>query len=313
MPCYCGSSSGAIWSPPLFNLYIRQLPTVVKHSLIVGYADDHSLLKIIADKSDCITATSDLNCDLAALYHFGQSWQIKFAPNKTSSLIVSLKHDLQSLPHPPLFLNDSVIPETSSVRVLGFTFDSLLTWEPHIVNILNRGKQRASQLYCCRSLLTSQDLSLMYKSWIRPALEYGNILYAGAAFTHLQRLDRLQSRMEHTCCSHFQSLLHRRNASIIGLVCRLLAGEGRGNLQNYCPPFRDVDNTRRQSTRLHAWDPAAHLRFIDPTDFKTLDRFRRSWQVVAVHLWNNLPPDLLLTGATCGWRAVLKQAQRHVL
>ena len=158
----------------------------------------------------CITTASDLNCDLAALYHFGQSLQIKFAPisydNKTFSLIISLKRDLQLLPHPPLFLDGSVIPETSTVRVLGFTFDSLLTWEPHIVSILNRGKQRASQLYCCRSLLTSQDLSLMYKSWICPALEYGSILYAGAASTHLQRLDCLQSRIEQTCSSHFQSL-----------------------------------------------------------------------------------------------------------
>ena len=115
-----------------------------------------------------------------------------------------------------------------------------------------------------------------------------------------------------TPAAHTQSLLHRCNASIIGLVCRLLAGEGRGNLQNYCPLFRDVDNTHHQSTHLHAWDPTLHLRFIDPTDFRTLDRFRHSWQVVAVHLWNNLLPDLLLTGATCGWCAILKQAQRQV-
>ena len=124
--------------------------------MVVGYADDHSLLKIIPDKTDHVAAASDLNCDLAALYHFGgQSWQIKFAPNKTFSLIISLKRDLQLLPHPPLFLDGSVIPETSTVRVLGFTlnFDSLLTWEPHIVYILNRGKQRASQLYCCRGNL----------------------------------------------------------------------------------------------------------------------------------------------------------------
>ena len=38
-----GILQGAIWSPLLFNLYIRLLPSVVKHSLVVGYADDHTL------------------------------------------------------------------------------------------------------------------------------------------------------------------------------------------------------------------------------------------------------------------------------
>ena len=94
--------------------------------------------------------------------------------------------------------------------------------------MLNHGKQKVSQLYRCRSLLTSQDLCLMYKSWIRPTLEYGNILYSGAALSHLQRLDNLQAQIEHTCCSTFQPLLHRHNAAIIGFVCRLLAGEGGG-------------------------------------------------------------------------------------
>ena len=82
-------------------------------------------------------------------------------------------------------------------------------------------------------------------------------------------------------------------------------------ISDYCPQFCHV-GFRRQSNRLHTWDSAAHLRFIDPCNFKTLDRFRRSWQVAAVQLWNSLPPDLLLTGATCGWRSILKQAQRQI-
>ena len=198
----------------------------MEHSLIVGYADDHSLLKIIPNKTDQTEAASDLNCDLAALYRFGLTWKIKFAPNKTCSLLISLKHDLQPSPHPPLFLNNSIIPETSIAQIFGFTFDSLLTWELHIVIMLNHGKQRVSQLYRCRSLLTSQDLCLMYTSWICPTLEYGNILYCGAALSHLQHLDNLQTRIECTCCSTFQYLLHRHDAAIIGFVYRHLAGEG---------------------------------------------------------------------------------------
>ena len=46
-PITVGVPQGAIWPPTLFNLYICLLPTVVKHSLIVGYTGDHTLLKII--------------------------------------------------------------------------------------------------------------------------------------------------------------------------------------------------------------------------------------------------------------------------
>ena len=89
-----GVPQGTVWSPALFNLYIRLLPTVIKHSLIVGYADDHSLLKIISDKTDLTAAASDLNYDLASLCHFGLTWHITFAPNKPSSLLISLKRNL---------------------------------------------------------------------------------------------------------------------------------------------------------------------------------------------------------------------------
>ena len=46
----------------------------MKHCLIVGYADDDTLLKIIIipDKSDHVTAASQLNDDLEAISQFGK-------------------------------------------------------------------------------------------------------------------------------------------------------------------------------------------------------------------------------------------------
>ena len=57
-----------------------------------------------------------------------------------------------------MIINDIIIPETNSINVLGFTFDSSLTWEPRISDMLGRAKQRADQLYCCCSLLSEQDI-----------------------------------------------------------------------------------------------------------------------------------------------------------
>ena len=169
---------------------------MVKHSLVVAYADDHTLLKIIPDKSERLTAESQLNDDLEAISQFGRLWQIRFSPNKTYSLLISLKRDLFPSPHCPLTMDDTIILETSSIKVLGFHFDSLLTWEPQISDILGCARRGAGQLYCCCSLLTQNNMCTVYKSWIRPTLVYGNILYSGAATTHLHHLDALQSRIE---------------------------------------------------------------------------------------------------------------------
>ena len=67
---------------------------------------------------------------------------------------------------------------------LRFKFNSLLTWEPQIIDILGRATQWAGQLYHCHSFLTKQDMCTIYKSWIHPTLEYASILYSGAANTH---------------------------------------------------------------------------------------------------------------------------------
>ena len=208
------------------------------YQVVVGYADDHTLLTTIPQKDNCVTAAAQLNTDLAALYEYGCHWNIKFAPLKTFSLVVSLKSDISN--HPPLFLDGIQIPKVSSVKVLGFVFDSSLTWQKHINHVLSCEKQRLHQLYRCWSIFGCDSIATLYKSWIRPVLEYGSILYSGAALSYLNGLDRLKAYVENMCGLAFSSLTTHYNASILGLTCHLLAGEGRGSLQSFCPKFKST-------------------------------------------------------------------------
>ena len=113
------------------------------------------------------------------------------------------------------------------------------------------------------------------------------------------------------CGLAFPSLTTRRNASILGLTCRLLAGEGRGSLQSFCSKFKSTSH--RASYWLHSFDPASHLRLQNPCNFCTLDRFHRSWQAVVVNLWDSIPADILLRGKNDGWRTVLKDIQKFIM
>ena len=109
----------------------------------------------------------------------------------------------------------------------------------------------------------------------------------------------------------FQPLSRRREVTVAGLVYCLLAGEGHGNLLVYCSQFCG-NQTHCWSHRLHSWYPAGRLRFINPCDFKTLDRFKCSWLAAAPAIWNRFSADMILRGEAYGWHTILQEVQRCI-
>ena len=82
--------------------------------------------------------------------------------------------------------------------------------------IISKTKQRLAQLCCSSSYLDSVGLSIMQKSFVRSCLEYGHLLYFGAAKGYLKHLDTLQCRAASICHSTFPSLEPCRHAAAIG-------------------------------------------------------------------------------------------------
>jgi len=90
-----GVPQGGVWSPILFNLYIRLLGNQVLHCDLFQYADDVTLMKVVRTKEERIKAAEEMNAVLHRVHLWGRPWNIKFGPSKCFSFF---KHDTDCLP-----------------------------------------------------------------------------------------------------------------------------------------------------------------------------------------------------------------------
>ena len=106
----------------------------------MSYADDSTLLKVIPTKDLRLSAAAEINADLCRVADWGRRWHIEFEPSKSNTICVSLKRDVEE--YPPLFMNDVLIRESKVLSILGFHFDSRLTWSYMIDSSVRRCRQR---------------------------------------------------------------------------------------------------------------------------------------------------------------------------
>ena len=102
------------------------------------------------------------------------------------------------------------------LKLVGFTFDSKMTMEPMVKKTSKKGRAKIAALFRLRPYLSSDNLELMYKAFVRSAMEYGSLEYMIAAPSNLQKLDRIQATAERLGGFKVESLESKRDASLIG-------------------------------------------------------------------------------------------------
>ena len=76
----------------------------------------------------------------------------------------------------PTFNNNNV-PETDSQKNLDVVLDNCLSFEDHLKMILNKINKTIGLLHKLHNILRRSVLLTIYKSLIRPHLNYGDIIY----------------------------------------------------------------------------------------------------------------------------------------
>ena len=79
--------------------------------------------------------------------------------------------------HPPIFFNNKPVQQVSSQKYLGLTVDTSLTFDKHIRAIPSKVSKSIGLLRKLSNCLPRSCLIAIYKSFVRPRLDYGDVMF----------------------------------------------------------------------------------------------------------------------------------------
>ena len=169
-----GVPQGSVLGPLLFLIYINDLPeNLVSVSKL--FADDTSLFSTVFDIKK---SSEDLNRDLSTIHNWAFQWKMVFNPDpnkQATEVIFSRKR--QNVNHPALCFNNTPVATASFQKHLGLILDEKLIFGHHLnekISKANKGIGLIRRLY---TYLPRKSLLNIYKAFIRPHLDYGDVIY----------------------------------------------------------------------------------------------------------------------------------------
>ena len=194
-PVNAGVPESSILGPTLFLLYINNLLDDVICNIAI-YADVTTLCSKCDQASDLwqqLELASELESDLRDAVDWGKKWLVDFNAGKTQLVSFDRSNNNGSI---DVKMDGSVLEEKSSFKMLGLTFSSKLDWGSYIISIAKTASKKIGALIRSMKFLSPEVALYLYKSTIRPCMEYCCHVWTGAPSYYLE----LQDCRSFTCC-----------------------------------------------------------------------------------------------------------------
>ena len=184
---HAGVPQGSILGPLLFLVYINDI-TLDIGSNIRLFADDTSVYIVV---DDSVTAAACIYTDLGRITQWAATWLVTFNPPKTESMLISRK--LNRNLHPTIFMQNVQITEVDSHKHLGIVFSHDYSWHKHIKYISEKVWTRINIMRKLKFQLDPKSLETIYIVFIRPLLEYGDVIWDNCTQYGKRELDKIQN------------------------------------------------------------------------------------------------------------------------
>ena len=168
-----GVPQGSILGPLFFLVYINDLTDLKCNAK--QFADDTSLFTLVEDPN---TAANDMNHDLKLIRQWAYDWKMSFNPDpKEQAVELIFSRKRIEIDHPVINFTDIPVKKVSEHKHLGIILDSKLSFSAHINAAISKTRKGIGLLKYLSKYLPRQTLSELYKLYVRPHLDYGDVIY----------------------------------------------------------------------------------------------------------------------------------------
>ena len=196
-----GVPQGSILGPLLFLIFINDITEGISSNIRL-FADDTTLFVTVDDHEQ---ASATLNCDLELLNAWAERWLVKFNAKKTKSMLFSNKRNPIT---PNLVFGNATLENVNEHTHLGLGLNTTLGLSSHIQTICDKANKRVDIMSRLSYKLDRKTLYIMYKSFIRPVMEYACVVWDGCTQVDANRLEAIQLRAGRIVCGAIRHTLH---------------------------------------------------------------------------------------------------------
>ncbi len=175
--------------PTLFIYFINDLPKVVHNAKIKIFADDTKVYNSVNNPEN----VNHLQKAIDELHLWTQEWLLKFNKEKCKILHLGKNNDKNNY-----FVgthNERVLlEETCLEKDLGIYIDPDLNFKKHIKNIVKKASYSSYKILKNFSFKKANILIPLFKTLIRPILEYGNTIWSNGLRKYTNMVENVQRK-----------------------------------------------------------------------------------------------------------------------